>query len=392
MGGIFMRKRLLSALLAGTLILGMGITASAAASLSEQEIAAAYVCDRGIMTGDQNGDLNLKAGLNRAELAVLLVRLRGGLDDLQNNSIYYEMSCIFSDVPAWAAPYVGYCVSRGLLTGYDARRYGAADPVTPAAACAAILRVCGMGDNDLWNYSTACSYAANLGWLDERDAHAAVMTRGRMAVLIFRAMSGTEAENMPAVCQGTGDGYLTNGKPVTEENVLEILRQLETDWPSGTIWGRKETPGTHKNEVPGAVAKYIMDTMWVNGIYGCGGYAAMVSSLIFGDKTNPARKVDDLLQLRPGDILFLVNNKDGSIWHVMVALESPDEIHAYHITDGNCGGTVQWPNRSTPYGKQNLDCFQGESRSHHIEAWTRYPENVPYTGNSIGAWPTGISN
>ncbi len=28
------------------------------------------------------------------------------------------------------------------------------------------------------------------------------------------------------------DGILTNGKPITEENVLEILHQLELEWPA----------------------------------------------------------------------------------------------------------------------------------------------------------------
>ena len=28
---------------------------------------------------------------------------------------------------------------------------------------------------------------------------------------------------------------LTNGKPITEENVLELLRQIEQNWPSGTV-------------------------------------------------------------------------------------------------------------------------------------------------------------
>jgi len=181
-----------------------------------------------------------------------------------------------------------------------------------------------------------------------------------------------------------GDGYLTNGKPVTEENVLEILRQLEKDWPQDTVWGKRDTPGTHKNEVSSTAASEIMRTMGVNEIYGCGGYAAMVSSLIFGDKTNPARRLDNLDQVRPGDILFRVNNKTGKIWHVIVALESPDELNGFHITDGNHGSVVCWP--SSPYCKENLDCYRGENKNYRLEAWTRYPEDVTFTGNSANVW------
>ena len=28
---------------------------------------------------------------------------------------------------------------------------------------------------------------------------------------------------------------LANGKPVTKENVLELLQQIEQDWPTGTV-------------------------------------------------------------------------------------------------------------------------------------------------------------
>ncbi len=185
----------------------------------------------------------------------------------------------------------------------------------------------------------------------------------------------------------SGDGYLTNGKPVTEENVLEILRQIEKNWPRGTAWDE-----TTKNEVPSTEANRIIDNYPVNHSYGCGGYAAMVSSLIFGDTTNPGYKLEDSSQLRPGDILFRVNNETGKIWHVAIALESPNSTNAFHITDGSCGGTVHWPDRQAPYGRDNLDFYRGEFTKYHLEVWTRYPENVPYTGNSVGAWPTGVSN
>ena len=197
-----------------------------------------------------------------------------------------------------------------------------------------------------------------------------------------------EAQAAPAEV-GVGDGYLANGKPATEENVLKLLRQIERDWPQGTVWGTHNMPGTHKNEIPSTEANRMMDAYWVSGYYGCSGYAAMVSSLLFGDRTNPVRQLSDLSQIRPGDVLFLINNSTGRIWHVMVALESPNEVNAFHYTDGNHGAAVYWPDRQTPYGRENLDCYRGENKSYRLEAWTRYPESIPYTGDSVNAWPTG---
>ena len=196
--------------------------------------------------------------------------------------------------------------------------------------------------------------------------------------------------SQPALAsQGVGDGYLTNGKPVTEANVLELLRQIEKDWPSGTVWGTHDTPGTYKNEVPSTEAKHLMNAYKVNAYYACGGYASMVSSLLFGDTANPARKVEDLSQIRPGDVIFRVRNDTGKLWHVTVALESPNGMNAFHYTDGNNGAAVHWPDSQHPYSRENLDCFGTEGKTYRIETWTRYPESIPYTGESVNAW--GIS-
>ena len=185
-----------------------------------------------------------------------------------------------------------------------------------------------------------------------------------------------------------GDGYLTNGKPITEGNVLELLRQIEQDWPSGTVWGTRDTPGTHKNEIPSTEAVRLMNDYRVNAYYGCGGYAAMVSSLLFGDTANPAHQVEDLSQIRPGDIIFLVRNDTGKPWHVMVALESPNGMNALYCTDGNNGGTVYWPDVQSLYSREVLDCYGTEGKTSRIEAWTRYPESIPFTGGSVNAWGT----
>lgn len=32
------------------------------------------------------------------------------------------------------------------------------------------------------------------------------------------------------------DGYLNNGKPITGENVIELLNKAETIWTHGMIW------------------------------------------------------------------------------------------------------------------------------------------------------------
>ena len=103
-----MRKKFLSLALVAALCLSMTGPAVAASPPSELDMAAAYVWERGIMVGDQNGNLNLDAGLNRAQLAVILTRLSDETGDMGRNAEYYRTVCPFTDVPEWAMPYTGY--------------------------------------------------------------------------------------------------------------------------------------------------------------------------------------------------------------------------------------------------------------------------------------------
>ena len=229
-------KRILTLLLSAALTLSLAIPALAVQT--EQETAAVWLKENGILSGDQNGNLNLSSGLTRAELAVILTRLSDETGDMDRNAAYYRTICPFTDVPEWAMPFAGYCAEKKLMAGYGNKRFGPNDPVTPAAACTVMLRYLDCPASQ-WTYATACDKATELGLLPDGAADGASITRGNVAVLIYRALNGNHLGSESPV-QGIGDGYLTNGKPITEENVLELLREIEKDWPTGTIWG------THK--------------------------------------------------------------------------------------------------------------------------------------------------
>lgn len=372
--------------------LSLALPAYAAESSNEElKAASQYLNSHGIMVGDGEGNMNFSAPLTRAHLATILARLHGGSGQVEESRDFYAAQYQFQDVPDWARQYAGYCAYHGLMVGYGDGLFGAEDPVTPAAACTVVLRYLNLPDL-VWDYNTACQAALDQGLTTSEAIGKAEITRGDLAVMLYRAMVMTGAAptdgGTGSDANRTGDGYLTNGMPATEENVLALLGQLEQDWPTGTIWGTHDTPNTHKNEVPSTAAREIMDEYLVSEYYGCSGYAAMISSLIFGDTSNPARRLEDLSKIRPGDIVFRVDNETGAVWHIVVALETPNEVHAFHVTDGNNGEVIRWPDRQNPYGRTNLDSY-GENRAYHLEAWTRYPEEVSFTGASKNAWPTG---
>ena len=380
-------KRILTLLLCAALTLSLAVPALAVQS--EQETAAAWLKENGILTGDQNGNLNLGSGLTRAELAVILTRLSDDTGDMGRNAAYYRTICPFTDVPEWAMPFAGYCAEKKLMAGYGNKRFGPNDPVTPAAACTVMLRYLDCPASQ-WTYATACDKAAELCLLPDGAADGASITRGNVAVLIYRALNGNHLGSESPV-QGIGDGYLTNGKPITNENVLKLLREIEKDWPTGTVWGTHNTLGTHKNEVPSTESGKIMRSYGESNTYGCGAYASMISSLLFGDKSNSGRKLEDICEIRPGDIVFVVS-PEGKVAHVVVALESPNTEGRFHYTDGNHGETITWPSPEHPNLRSySLTGFSGGRIPHHLEVWTRYPSGISFTGNSVEAWPINNS-
>ena len=227
-------KKIYSLILCIVLAMGLACPAFAAGQPSDLEAASEYLQSKGILVGDQNGDMRLKDGLNRAEMATILARLHGGKHVKAHQ---YMWACVYSDVPGWAVPYVGYCTAHLLVSGYGDGRYGAGDPVIPAAACTVILRACGYADGEgsEWSYSTACDYALKMGLIDRSTATAAVMTRGDMAVLIYRAMH-PQADTLPE------DQEETASAPSGPEDGEEIAAGSTEEMPAETMTPQDPPP------------------------------------------------------------------------------------------------------------------------------------------------------
>ena len=181
-------KRVRTFLIMAVFLLSLTGNVFAAEASTERQVAADYLREAGIMVGDTNGDMMLDQGLTRAQMAALLTRIVANPDHIEAESVYYSNQCKFTDVPDWAKVYVGYCAANHLVAGYGNGLYGPSDPVTPAAACTVMLRC--VGDVDMeWTYSTACQTAVELGLSSAEALTGAEITRGNMAVLIYRTMA-----------------------------------------------------------------------------------------------------------------------------------------------------------------------------------------------------------
>ena len=124
------------------------------------------------------------------------------------------------------------------------------------------------------------------------------------------------------------EGYLTNGKPITEANIKAMLAEAEKGMPEGTTWDTS----SFYNYGTRALGNYV-------NAYACSAYAGALSDYIFG-KDVPATRHQDFDKLKVGDIIWL---KEGSWEHaVLVTALRPSSADSYEYTDGNDGGEVGW--------------------------------------------------
>lgn len=186
---------------------GSTIPTLAAQSVSEQEQAIAYLSEKGIMVGNETGDMMLNSGLTRAQLAALLTRVVANPEYVEAERSYYSKQCKFTDVPDWAKVYVGYCAANFLVAGYGNGLYGPNDPVTPAAACTVMLR-CLEDAGTEWDYGTACQTAVSRDLTPASALTGTEITRGNMAVLIYRTMArmgfDTELSEVSNITEAAG--------------------------------------------------------------------------------------------------------------------------------------------------------------------------------------------
>ena len=137
-------KRALSLGLTAAMISGLMVMGSSAASSSYTDVADTDNVEAievlktvGIMVGDENGDFNPDANVTRNEMAVVMSNL------MAYNVATYKNTSPFTDVPAWAEPYVAACWTNGITAGTSDTTYGGSESVTTAQAALMLMKALG---------------------------------------------------------------------------------------------------------------------------------------------------------------------------------------------------------------------------------------------------------
>ncbi len=229
------------------------------------------------------------------------------------------------------------------------------------------------------------------GYSDGSFSGEVTMNRGQAAVVIYRMMqySGNSGGNItnpdpetpaepetPSTPSNPAAGTLTNGKPVTEANILELLSELQAKYPQHTSFVNGYSAGNNSTDVRTAVRSY-KDS---NGLYcstsaGCGGWAALVSDYIFGQTGFPAHKIATA-DARPGDIGISVDG-NGKLTHVFIVTSRAqhndecqwtefDGTDATDMTTANHTYEIVWDIEHS-----NWDNPQPGDWT--VDVWTRYP-------------------
>lgn len=301
--------------------------------------------DRGLLEGTNLSDPNNWAArggysINRYEMAVLMYNILG---EFGKSASAADMAAAQSKMSDWRFMSPDYqnavaaCYALGVLSGYSDGTFSGEKPMNRAQGCVVIGRL--------------------EAFIEDGTPSTETEAPGSTEV------SGTSTE--------TTTGTLSNGKAITEENVLELLDEIRVEYPEGTVY----------LPVGQSYNTRAIDGRAVNASE-CAGWAAMVSDMIFGTgNANPAHKLTDHSKIRPGDIVQIFENGASESFHTTLVTSDLHACSPYncapggesvYITESNSGHTVAW-NDSVLHVISMCEIAAKENDCYWV-VYTRYPD------------------
>ena len=231
------------------------------------------------------------------------------------------------------------------------------------------------------------------GYSDGSFSGEVTMNRGQAAVVIYRMMqySGNSGGNItnpdpetpaepetpskPSQPDQTGK-TLTNGKPVTEANILELLSELQAKYPEHTSFVNGYRDGIKSYDVLKVTNTYDRAKGGKTSTSaGCGGWAALVSDYIFGQTGFPARKIATA-DARPGDIGISVDS-NGKLTHVFIVTSRAQHNDECQWTEFDTTDATDMTTADHTYeiiwDGGNMDWDDPQPGDWTADIWTRYP-------------------
>ncbi len=198
--------------------------APATAAAPAADAAAQKLYTLGLVGGygqGADGSVNFALGdkLTRAQAFVLVVRFVGAEKDATANVQKHP----FTDVPAWANPYIGYVYANGITKGVSETKFDPDTEVSEAAFLTILLRVLGYDDGAgdfAWNNPYTLAKTVGLC-----DAKSSSFNRGGAFVLCYRALTA-------AVKSGDSIAKRLIAAGVFTESTWNEVKDMTTDTPA----------------------------------------------------------------------------------------------------------------------------------------------------------------
>jgi len=248
-------------MLLGMMVVGTSASYADVASKDNKE-AIEVLQAVGIMTGDDKGNFNPDQKVTRNEMAVVMCNL------LDFRVASYTGSTKFTDVPAWAEPYVAACYTNKIIAGYSATTFGGSDTVTTAQAALMLMKALDYFQypsdfSDDWQLATI-RQGNKISLFDDVDASAQeAMTRNDVAQLVLNALKAYKADvtvsgNNTSISAGDVTVKVDVNATYTESNKTLMKDLFDDDLEhevANDVAGRPATKWTYKDDEIGTYGK-----------------------------------------------------------------------------------------------------------------------------------------
>ena len=304
---------------------------------------------------------SMNKGISRYDMAQLMTNImtkKGFSASSSDKNAAIAKITDYSSIPSQYRDAVTNVYALGVIGGYSDGSFNGDGVMNRGQAAVVIYRMMqytGNSGGDITNPDPETPVDPSTGEV----VCACVTVHGKLCEICHTAQTGNttpvepekpEAPSTPAA------GTLTNGKPITVENVTELMNELRTQYPSKTDAG---TYSGGPMTIRQITNKYKTDTgRLVSTSSGCGGWAARVFDYIF-DKNVTFRQVN-YDEARIGDLLIQVDSQ-GRLMHVAIVSDRktvngrPNQVCT---TDANMGGgtnVMLWDAGRRDPIKYNLD-------------------------------------